>query len=229
MVDFLREFLVSSPNSKNTVTMIKRLLGFGLGSHSYSETGTSEADAQVRIATLLLLDAIGEDVERPGIVDTPKRVAKMWLHELASGIGVNPGERLMRTFEEGHDEMVVVKDIPFYSYCEHHLVPFFGVAHIGYVPDGGRVIGLSKLPRMLMDIARRPQVQENITTAVADTIMEHLKPMGCGVIINAEHLCMSMRGVEKPGTKTTTSALRGVFRDKPEVRQEFLSLIKIDR
>ncbi|OGB90825.1 GTP cyclohydrolase I FolE [candidate division WOR-1 bacterium RIFCSPHIGHO2_01_FULL_53_15] len=172
-----------------------------------------------------ILLAIGEDVNRDGLKETPKRVAEMYA-ELFSGLHKDPAGELT-TFKQGeHEEMVIVKDIPFYSICEHHLVPFAGKAHVAYIPKKGRVTGLSKLVRVLEGYAKRPQVQEKLTSQVADTIIEKLDPHGVLVVIEAEHLCMSMRGVKKPGTLTVTSAVRGVFRKDAKVRSEALALIR---
>ncbi|MCL4378038.1 MAG: GTP cyclohydrolase I FolE [Actinobacteria bacterium] len=174
----------------------------------------------------LIIKGIGEDINREGLVQTPRRVADMY-EELFCGIDKNPGDNLDFMFDENHDEIIIIKDIPFYSVCEHHMVPFFGKAHIAYVPnDSGKIIGLSKLIRVLEVVSRRLQVQERLTTIVADTIMEKIKPKGTMVIIEAEHLCMSLRGVKKPNTITITSAVRGLFRRNPASRSEAMSLIK---
>ena len=172
-----------------------------------------------------ILTAIGEDVNRSGIKDTPKRVAEMYA-EIFSGLQEDPSKHLTIFKQEQHEEMVMVKDIPFYSVCEHHLVPFFGKAHVVYIPKKGRVTGLSKLVRVVEGFAKRPQVQENLVSQIADTLMEKLDPHGVLVIIEAEHLCMSMRGVKKPGALTVTSAVRGVFQKNSTTRAEALSLIK---
>jgi len=173
----------------------------------------------------LILEGIGEDVKREGLIGTPERVADMY-EEIFSGIGIDPRQVLGPMFDENHDEIILVKDIPFYSTCEHHLVPFVGKAHIAYAPNkSGKIIGLSKLTRVLEIVARRPQVQERLTTIVADSIMEKLEPRGVIVIVEAEHLCMSMRGVKKPNTVTVTSAIRGLFKDNPASRAEVLALI----
>jgi len=172
-----------------------------------------------------ILAAIGEDPKRSGIVDTPRRVARMYA-ELFSGIGRDPGKELTIFHNEDHEEMIMVKDIPFYSICEHHLVPFVGKAHIAYIPTKGRVTGLSKLVRVLEAYAKRPQVQERLTSQLADTLMKKLRPQGVLVVIEAEHLCMSMRGVKKPGSITVTSAVRGVFAKHDKTRAEALALIK---
>lgn len=174
----------------------------------------------------LILEGIGEDISREGLIGTPKRVADMY-EEIFSGIGMDPKAALGSQFDENHDEIILVKDIPFYSVCEHHLVPFVGKAHIAYVPNrSGKIVGLSKLVRVLDVVAKRPQVQERLTTIVADAIVNKIKPRGVIVIIEAEHLCMSMRGVKKPSTLTVTSAVRGLFRDNPASRAEVMSLIK---
>jgi GTP cyclohydrolase I len=173
----------------------------------------------------LILEGVGEDPAREGLLDTPRRVAKMY-EEIFSGLGKKPTGLFEKSFSENHTEMVLVKDIPFYSVCEHHLVPFFGMAHIGYIPGKeGRICGLSKLARLLDLFAHRPQVQERLTSQIADTLVEQLEPQGVIVVIEAEHLCMSMRGVKKPGSKTTTSAVRGAFKDSQRTRDEALSLI----
>ncbi|HEX7561471.1 MAG TPA: GTP cyclohydrolase I FolE [Candidatus Humimicrobiaceae bacterium] len=177
----------------------------------------------------LILEGIGEDCDREGLKKTPQRVADMY-EELFSGIGKNPAVELESLFDENHDEMIIVKDIPFYSVCEHHMVPFVGKAHIAYVPNkSGKIVGLSKLSRVLDIVSRRLQVQERLTTIVADTIMQKLKPRGTMVIIEAEHLCMSIRGVKKPNTLTVTSAVRGLFRENPASRAEAMALIKSGR
>ena len=182
--------------------------------------------AKIEAAVTSIIEAIGEDPEREGLVGTPKRMAEMYA-ELFMGLGKNPKEELTVGFEEGHREMVIVRDIPFYSMCEHHLLPFYGVAHIGYIPNvDGRVVGLSKLARVVEVVASRPQLQERMTTEIADAIMEGLKPSGVAVVVQAEHLCMIMRGVKKPGSNIITSAIRGAFRSKRETRAEFFSLVQ---
>jgi GTP cyclohydrolase IA len=171
-----------------------------------------------------LLFAIGEDPERDGLRDTPRRVAKAY-GELLAGMDQDPREALTATFDVGHDELVLVKDIELWSMCEHHLVPFTGVAHVGYIPqENGHVTGLSKLARLVDVYARRPQVQERLTTQIADALTEVLEPRGVIVVIEAEHLCMTMRGVRKPGSKTITSAVRGQLRDVA-TRAEAMGLI----
>jgi GTP cyclohydrolase I len=173
----------------------------------------------------LILEGIGEDPERAGIKDTPQRVAKMY-EEIFAGLKT-PSEEILNYIQgESHDEMVLLKDIPFYSVCEHHLLPFVGKAHVAYIPSGGKIVGLSELVKAVEVLAKRPQVQERLTTQLADLIMERLKPKGAMVVIDAEHLCMSMRGVKKPGSRTVTSAVRGIFRTKQSTREELLQLIK---
>jgi GTP cyclohydrolase I len=173
-----------------------------------------------------IIEAIGEDPLRQSIKDTPQRVAEMYA-ELFSGLDVDPKAELSVDFEEGYEEMVILKDIPFYSMCEHHLLPFYGVAHVGYIPSaGGRVVGISKLARVVEIFARRPQLQERMTQQIADAIFEALVPNGVAVVIQAEHLCMIMRGIKKPGASVITSAVRGNFRSKIATRSEFLSLIQ---
>ncbi len=177
----------------------------------------------------LILKGIGEDLNREGLLRTPQRVADMY-EELFSGIGKDPAEELDSMFDENHDEIIIVKDIPFYSVCEHHMIPFVGKAHIAYVPNkSGKIIGLSKLTRVLEIASRRLQVQERLTTIIANAIMEKIKPRGAMVIIEAEHYCMSMRGVKKPGTITVTSAVRGLFRENPASRAEAMALIKNEK
>jgi len=172
-----------------------------------------------------ILKAIGDDPNRQGLKDTPKRVAKMYA-ELFSGLHKDPGKEVSVFHNEDHEELIMVKNIPFYSMCEHHLVPFFGKAHVAYIPTKGKVTGLSKLVRVIEGFAKRPQVQERLTGQIADCLMQKLKPHGVLVVIEAEHLCMSMRGVKKPGSVTTTSAVRGVLRKNAKTRAEALSLIK---
>lgn len=173
----------------------------------------------------LILEGVGEDPDREGLLKTPERVAKMYA-ECFAGLSADPAEYFETTFDEHHEEMVLVRDIPFYSMCEHHLAPFFGKAHVAYIPSGdGRICGISKLARLVDAFARRPQVQERLTSQIADTLIEQLHPQGVIVVMEAEHLCMSMRGVKKPGSKTTTSAVRGAFEKNHATRAEALSLI----
>ena len=172
-----------------------------------------------------ILEAIGEDPDRDGLQHTPERVARMYA-EIFRGLGEDPAQHLSVTFEADHDEMVLVRDIPLYGICEHHLVPFAGRAHVAYIPGpDGRITGLSKIARLVEGYARRPQVQERLTTQIADALVEVLKPDGVLVMMEAEHLCMSMRGVKKPGALTLTSAVRGLFKTNAATRSEALSLI----
>lgn len=173
----------------------------------------------------LILEGIGEDPDREGLVKTPERVAKMY-EEIFAGFEQDPAEFFETLFDEHHQEMVLVRDIPFYSVCEHHLAPFFGQAHIAYIPGAnGKVCGLSKLARLVDTFAKRPQVQERMTSQIADTLVEQLHPQGAIVVVEAEHLCMSMRGIKKPGARTMTSAVRGAFEKSQATRDEALSLI----
>ncbi len=171
-----------------------------------------------------ILIAIGEDPDREGLAETPERVARMY-EEVFLGLEKSPEDHLKIFTEEKNEEMVVVRDIPLYSMCEHHLLPFVGKAHIVYIPGGGKVIGLSKLARIVDNFARRPQIQERLTSQIADFLMEKLQPQGVAVVIEAEHLCMTMRGARAAGAKTTTSALRGSMRSDARTRAEALSLI----
>ncbi|MDR3053082.1 MAG: GTP cyclohydrolase I FolE [Coriobacteriales bacterium] len=181
--------------------------------------------AKVEAGVRLILEGVGENPEREGLLKTPERVAKMY-KEIFAGLEQDPGELFETFFDEGYHEMVLVKDIPFYSLCEHHLVPFFGLAHVAYLPGKtGRICGLSKLARLVDVFAKRPQVQERLVSQIADTLVAQLDPDGAIVVIEAEHLCMSMRGVKKPGSKTITSAVRGAFDKSHKTRSEALSLI----
>ena len=171
-----------------------------------------------------LLQAVGEDPAREGLLDTPGRMARMY-QELLEGLFIDAEEVLAVSFEESHDEMVILREIPFYSMCEHHLLPFHGQAHVGYLP-AGRIVGLSKLARAVEIFAKRPQVQERLTTQIAESIERVLGARGVGVVIEAEHPCMTARGIRKPGSHMVTSAMRGVFRSDPESRAEFLQLIR---
>ena len=179
----------------------------------------------IEAAVVALIRAIGEDPSRKCLENTPSRIGEMF-RELFAGISVDPRRELKIGFEEGHREMVVLIDIPFYSMCEHHLLPFYGVAHVGYIPnDAGRIVGISKLARVVEICAKRPQVQERMTSQIAEAIMDALEPAGVAVVVQAEHLCMTMRGIKKPGSNVVTSAMRGIFRIKAATRGEFLSLI----
>jgi GTP cyclohydrolase I len=179
---------------------------------------------KIQDAVKMIIEAIGENPNREGLRDTPARVARMYA-EIFSGLEENPERHLEVSFNEDHDEMILVKDIPFYSMCEHHFVPFLGRAHVAYIPKNGRITGLSKLARLVECTAKRPQLQERLTREIADSIMLRLDPQGVAVVIEAEHLCMSMRGVKKPGALTVTSSVRGIFRRDAKTRAEFFSLI----
>ena len=177
----------------------------------------------------LILEGVGENPAREGLLDTPRRVADMY-EEIFAGLGQDAAEHFCVTFNEGHQEMVLIRDIPLYSVCEHHLLPFLGRAHVAYIPGKhGRICGLSKIARVVDVFAKRPQVQERMTSQIADTLVSHLDPTGVLVVIEAEHLCMSMRGVQKPGAVTTTSAVRGIFERNAATRAEAMSLIKGER
>jgi len=177
----------------------------------------------------LILKGIGEDLEREGLRDTPRRVADMY-EEIFSGINQDPSDVIKSMFDESHDEIIVIKDIPFYSVCEHHMIPFIGKAHVAYIPNiKGEIAGLSKITRLIDVVAKRPQVQERLTSIVADTLVTKLEARGVLVIVEAEHLCMSMRGVKKPKTITITSAVRGLFRKNAASRAEAFALIKDNR
>ena len=180
--------------------------------------------SKIEKAVASIIEAIGEDPKREGLVGTPRRIAEMYA-EVFSGIYEDPREELRIGFEEGHREMVILKDIAFYSMCEHHFLPFHGLAHVGYIPNG-RVVGASKIGRVIEILAKRPQLQERLTTQIANTMVEVLEPKGVAVVIQAEHLCMTMRGVKKPGSNIVTSAMRGLFQKSPLTRSEFLSLVQ---
>ncbi len=181
---------------------------------------------KIQAAVASIIEAIGEDPQREGLVGTPRRVAEMYA-ELFKGMGVDPREVLSVSFEEGHREMIILKDIPFYSMCEHHLLPFYGLAHIGYIPNaGGSVVGASKLARVVEIVAQRLQLQERMTSQIADAIADGIDAKGVAVVLQAEHMCMVMRGIKKPGSNMVTSGLRGIFRTDPKTRAEFFSLIR---
>ena len=193
------------------------------GTEGSASGGVDLARAEAAVRELLI--AIGEDPDRDGLLATPARVARAYAETMA-GLFSDPDDVLETTFDEHHDELVLVKDIPLYSTCEHHLVPWHGTAAVGYIPgQDGRITGLSKLARVVDLYARRPQVQERLTSQVADAVMKRLDPQGVIVVVQAEHLCMAMRGVRKPGALTMTSAVRGIFKDDPRTRAEALSLI----
>ncbi len=179
---------------------------------------------KIREAVRLLLEGIGDDVTREGLRETPDRIARMYC-EIFSGMDQDAGEHLAKTFSVASNEMVIVKDITFYSICEHHLMPFYGKAHIAYLPEG-RVVGLSKLARTVEVYARRPQIQEQMTIQIAEALMEHLRPQGAMVMLEAEHMCMTMRGVEKPGSKTVTVASRGCFQKDPQWQNLFFRMLR---
>ena len=182
--------------------------------------------AEIKSAVTSIIRAVGEDPDREGLKDTLRRVAEMY-SELFMGLEMKPHKELTVGFEEGHREMVILRDIPFHSMCEHHLLPFYGVVHVGYLPNSsGRVVGASKLARVVEIFAKRLQIQERMTTQIADAIVDGLQPDGVGVIVQAEHLCMIMRGIKKPGSAIITSALRGTFRHRKEPRAEFFSLLQ---
>jgi len=179
---------------------------------------------KIEEAVRMILEAIGEDPEREGLRDTPARVARMY-QEIFCGLWEEPEEHLHKVFSEEHEEMVLVKDIPLYSMCEHHLLPFYGKAHVAYIPRNGNITGLSKLARVVEGYAKRPQLQERLTGQIADSIMRRLDPQGVLVVIEAEHMCMTLRGVKKPGSKTVTSAVRGLLGKSHATRAEAFALI----
>jgi GTP cyclohydrolase I len=182
-------------------------------------------NAKIEAGVRLILEGIGEDVKREGLLETPARVARMY-NEICAGINKDPSGLFERSFGENHRELVLVKDIPFYSMCEHHMAPFFGKAHVGYIPGtDGKICGISKLARLVDTFAQRLQVQERLTTQIADMLVEQLEPTGVIVVMEAEHMCMTMRGVKKPGSQTITSAVRGSFEASAKARQEAMSLI----
>lgn len=198
------------------------------GSSPLSEAHAIDRD-RIIAAVGEILAAIGEDPNRDGLIRTPERVADMYV-EIMSGLHSNPATHLDVQFDADHDEMIMIRDISFASVCEHHLVPFMGRAHVAYIPGkDGRITGLSKLARLVDGFARRPQVQERMTSQIADSLVEHLKPRGALVVVEAEHLCMSMRGVKKPGALTVTSAVRGVFKTDQATRSEAMNLIGFSR
>jgi len=182
---------------------------------------------KIEAGVRLILEGVGEDPERPGLQGTPRRVALMY-QEICAGLHNDPREFIRPIPAETHDELVIVRDIPLYSLCEHHLLPFVGVAHIAYIPKDGRIVGLSKLARVADMMAKQPQIQERLTTQIADLLFEELKATGVMVVIEAEHMCMEMRGIKKPGSKTITSALRGGFLKDPRTRAEAMALLRGD-
>jgi len=180
---------------------------------------------KIETAVKMIIEAIGEDPTREGLLETPARVARMY-EEIFSGLVEDPETHLEKTFTGVYEEMVIVKDIPLYSVCEHHLLPFYGSAHVAYIPRKGRVTGLSKLARLVEGYARRPQLQERLTSQIAESIMKKLNALGVLVVIEAEHMCMTFRGIKKPGSKTVTSAVRGIFQKNEATRAEAFALIK---
>lgn len=180
---------------------------------------------KIKQAVRMILEAVGENPDREGLLETPRRVADFY-EEVFAGLHRDPADRLSAIFSENHEEMVIVRDISFESMCEHHLVPFIGKAHVVYIPNAGRVVGLSKLARVVEDYSRRPQLQERLTSQIADLLMDRLDPQGVMVVCEAEHMCMTMRGVRKPGASTVTSAVRGVFAKSVATRAEAMALIK---
>jgi GTP cyclohydrolase I len=182
-------------------------------------------EQKIQSAIRMILEAIGEDPDREGLLDTPARVARMY-SEVMSGLHLDPRDQLTTIFNEDHNELVLVKDITFYSMCEHHLVPFYGRAHVAYIPQGSRITGLSKLARLVEMTARRPQLQERLTASVADAIVDRLDPLGVAIMVEAEHMCMAMRGVNKPGTRTLTTSVRGRFADDPVARAEVFHMMR---
>ena len=192
--------------------------------HDPLTTASGVDTARIERAVHEIIEALGEDPRREGLIETPARVARMYA-ELFGGLAIDPADFLRVGFEAEHDEMVILRDIPFYSVCEHHFMPFHGTAAVGYIP-AGRVVGISKLARLVDGYARRPQLQERLTSQVADALMDTLRPDGVAVVIEAEHLCMTQRGIKKPGSRMITSATRGTFRQNEVTRSEFLSLVR---
>lgn len=188
-------------------------------------SGVAGVDQErIKAAVREIIEATGDDPQREGLLDTPRRIADMY-GEIFAGLWQDPREFLAVTFNEAHDEMVILKDIPFYSLCEHHFMPFHGVAHVGYIPEG-RVVGISKIARVVEAFAKRPQLQERLTAQIADCILDALQPDGVAVVVEAEHVCMTMRGVKKPGSRMVTSAVRGHFKERSVSRSEFLALVR---
>ena len=180
---------------------------------------------RIQNAVREILIAVGENPDREGLLETPKRVANMY-EEIFAGLTEDPKQHIKLFNEQSNDEMVIVKDIPFYSMCEHHLLPFFGKAHIGYIPSDNKIIGLSKLARIVDNFAKKPQVQERLTSDIADFLNDNLQPKGVAVIMEAEHMCMTMRGIKKPGSKTITTVAKGIYKEDREERKEILSLMR---
>ena len=196
-----------------------------LNGHNNRAIESTESKKQkIETAVREILIAVGENPQREGLITTPDRVSRMYL-ELFSGLNKDPKDEITITYKENYEEIILVRDIPFYSVCEHHLIPFFGTANVAYLPRAGLITGLSKLARVVETTARRPQLQERMTGQIADAICEKLNPLGVAIVLEAEHLCMSMRGIKKPGSRTTTSVLRGIFETNQAARAEVLSLI----
>ena len=216
--------MLELPQHQRKVSNQGREEGLATRQRLVSSRGKAKAEKKIEQAVSRIIQAIGEDPDREGLKGTPRRITGMYL-ELFAGLQEDPAEELRVGFEEGHHEMVILKEIPFFSMCEHHFLPFFGMASVGYIPNG-RVVGVSKIVRVVELYSRRPQLQERLTTQVADTLLNTLNPDGVAVVIQAEHLCMTMRGVKKPGTKVVTSASRGSFRNSAVTRGEFLSLLQ---
>jgi GTP cyclohydrolase I len=217
---------VSRKEFSMSIAMELSTTGPSLRTNGESRNGRERQEVDTRAieqAVRTILRAVGEDPDRDGLLDTPRRVAKMYA-EMFSGLKTDPARHLHVTFPEAYDEIVLVRDIGFTSMCEHHLLPFSGVAHVAYIPNG-RVTGLSKLARVVEEVSRRPQVQERMTATIADLIETELQTAGVAVVISAEHSCMSIRGIRKPGSSTVTSALRGVFKTNQSSRAEIMSLI----
>lgn len=216
---------LSDSNGHHTEAARPKVKRVGHSNRTHLQSDLTEANRQsIEAAVRTILEAVGEDPNRPGLIDTPRRVAKMYA-EMFGGLQSDPARHLRVTFPEEYDELVLVRDIWFSSMCEHHLLPFSGVAHVGYLPNG-KVTGLSKLARVVEEVSRRPQVQERMTQTIADLIESELQTSGVAVVIEAEHSCMSIRGIRKPGSLTVTSALRGEFKSNQASRSEVLSLIQ---
>jgi GTP cyclohydrolase I len=213
----------AAANASDTRSLDRRFSFKNNAARNQSAGRTFDA-AKIEAGVKLILEGIGEDASREGLEETPARVARMF-EELVYGTDIDPATEITSTFQESTDELILVRDIPFASICEHHLVPFLGVAHIGYIPRDGVITGLSKLARIVELASKRLQVQERLTTQIADALMKKLNPQGVVVVLEAEHLCMSIRGINKPGSKTITSALRGIVKTHPSTRAEVMSLI----
>jgi GTP cyclohydrolase I len=203
---------------------VASLTRMGYNRVAFREEVTVMDKAKIEQAVRMIIEAVGEDPQREGLRGTPRRIAEMY-EEVFAGMRKDPREFLKVGFDEDHREMVILRDVPFHSMCEHHFLPFYGVAHIGYIPRG-RVVGISKIARVVETLARRPQLQERLTSQIADVINEILEPSGVGVVLEAAHLCMIMRGVKKPGSVVLTSANRGIFRSRLATREEFISLVR---